>query len=119
MAGATAPQLKLEASGASRINASSVRAEQIAVGASGASHVFLGGGAGKLDADLSGASHLEARGLTTRTAEVEVSGASSAELTGQEAVSGSASGASHVKVWGNPPKLAVETSGASSVKTMP
>lgn len=117
--GATGPQLELEASGASHLHAAGVSGDALKVGASGASEVKLGGGVAKLEVDLSGASSLAARELTARTADVDVSGASNADVTSQEAVSGSASGASSVRVWGNPPKLAVDTSGASSVKSMP
>jgi hypothetical protein len=112
------PNLVLAASGASKVSAAGLKLESLKLEASGASHVEVTGSAGRLQAEVSGASHLAARELAVRTAAVEVSGASHAEVNGQEDVSGSASGAANVAVWGSPPRLAVSTSGAASVERM-
>jgi hypothetical protein len=116
--GAGGAPLALEASGASKVTAAGLSGDALDVEASGASHVKVTGSFTQLRAEVSGASHLEARELAVKTAALDVSGASGAEVNGQDAVSGSASGASNVKVWGSPPRLAVSTSGASSVESM-
>jgi hypothetical protein len=116
-AGAAAA-LALGASGASKLSAADVAGDAVDVEASGASQVKVAGTSTQLRAEVSGASQLEARALAVRTAALDVSGASGAEVTGHDAVSGSASGASNVKVWGSPSRLAVSTSGASSVESM-
>jgi hypothetical protein len=109
----------LSAHGASRLEVTGVSADRLEVDVSGASNVTLAGGAHLLVADVSGASHVHGRELAVRDAEVDLSGAATLEINGEENVTGDASGASQVRVWGNPPRLAIDTSGASSVKRLP
>ena len=109
--------IRVGASGASRLKVSGTKGDHLAIDASGASAVDIAGAIDDLVIDVSGASQVKARDLTVRKAVVDVSGASTLELNGQD-VTGDASGASNVKVWGGAQRLAVDTSGASSVKSM-
>jgi hypothetical protein len=109
--------IRVAASGASRLTVKGVKGEHLAIDASGASNVHLTGAIDDLVIDVSGASTVKARDLVVRKAVVDVSGASTLELNGKD-VSGDASGASHVQVWGGPQRLAVEASGASSVRSV-
>jgi putative autotransporter adhesin-like protein len=109
--------LRLAAGGASRLVVTGTRGEHLALDASGASSVAIDGAIDDLVIDVSGASHVQARALVVSKAVVDVSGASTLELNGKD-ISGDASGASTVQVWGGPSHLAVDTSGASSVRKM-
>jgi putative autotransporter adhesin-like protein len=109
--------IRVGASGASQLKVKATKGAHLAIDASGASTVEIAGAIDNLVIDVSGASQVRARDLTVRKAVVDVSGASKLELNGQD-VSGDASGASSVLVWGGPQRLAVETSGASSVRNM-
>jgi len=109
--------IRVGASGASRLTVTGTKGDHLAIDASGASHVDIAGAIDDLVIDVSGASQVKARDLAVRKAVVDVSGASTLELNGKD-VSGDASGASNVKVWGGAQRLAVDTSGASSVKSM-
>jgi hypothetical protein len=117
VSGLSGDGVRLEASGASRLRANDIKGAHLALDASGASTVDLSGALDDLVTDVSGASHVRARELTVRKVVVDVSGASTLELSGRD-ISGDASGASTVQVWGAPERLAVETTGASSVRRM-
>jgi hypothetical protein len=117
VAGLSGEGMRLEASGASRLRATATKGEHLAIDASGASRVDVDGVIDDLVTDVSGASQVRAKELAVRKAVVDVSGASRLELRGKE-ISGDASGASTVEVWGAPEKMAVDTSGASSVRRM-
>jgi hypothetical protein len=109
--------MRLEASGASHLYATAIKGEHLAIDASGASRVEALGTIDDLVTDVSGASRVNAKELLLRKVVVDVSGASTLVVRGKE-ISGDASGASTVQVWGAPEKLAVDTSGASSVRRM-
>jgi hypothetical protein len=117
LAGLSGEGMRLGASGASDLRATNTGGQHLAIDASGASNIDIAGTVDDLVTDVSGASHVRAKALTVRKAVVDVSGASTLELNGKD-VSGDASGASQVQVWGAPTHLTVETSGASSVKNM-
>ena len=116
--GLRGPSLVLLLTGASRVRALDVEGERLRVEGHGASDVELTGRVDHLRAQLTGACHVHGRGLGTRRASLELSGASDLDLTGGEDVTGEASGASTVRVWGPAPRLAIETTGASSVRWM-
>jgi hypothetical protein len=118
VAGLTGAGMRLGASGASHLAVKAATGEHLAIDASGASTVDVAGAVDDLVVDVSGASQVNARGLTVRKAVVDVSGASGLQLNGKD-ISGDATGASHVQVWGPPSRLAIEASGASSVDSMP
>jgi hypothetical protein len=117
VAAGLAGDIRVGASGASHLHASATKGEHMAIDASGASRVEIAGAVDDLVIDVSGASTVDARDLVVRKAVVDVSGASTLKLNGQD-ISGDASGASNVQVWGAPARLAVEATGASSVKSM-
>lgn len=117
VAGLSGEGIRVAASGASRLKVKDTKGTHLALDASGASTVDVTGAIDDLVTDVSGASQVHARDLVVRKAVVDVSGASRLELNGKD-VSGDATGASSVQVWGGPQRLAVETSGASSVTSM-
>lgn len=81
---------------------------------SGGSVLKLHGLGDEFTADISGASNLNAYDFPVRTAKLGLSGGSVAKVTVSDALSVSASGASHVSYHGNP-SLESELSGSSSV----
>jgi hypothetical protein len=117
VSGLTGEGMHLAAHGASRLNARDARGEHVAIDASGASQVEVAGTVDSLVVDVSGASQVRARELEVRKAVVDVSGASTLQLQGQD-VTGDASGASRLQVWGARQRLAVDSTGASSVQKM-
>jgi len=117
VSGLSGEGIRVGASGASHLKLTGTKGDHLAIDASGASTVEIAGAIDDLVIDVSGASQVRARDLAVRKAVVDVSGASKLELNGKD-VSGDASGASSVLVWGGPQRLAVETSGASSVRNM-
>lgn len=110
--------VELEASGASRVRVDSIEAGDVHLRASGASRISISGGfIAELEGDASGASFLDLREVSlTGDASLDLSGASQAEVTAAGRVSGSASGASSLVVYGDPSSVDVSTSGASNVR---
>lgn len=107
---------KLEASGASHIDVIDLETAELKIDVSGASSVSIAGTAGgSIELDVSGASEANLRELPIITADVDISGASNVDLGLAEAVEGSASGASHLRVASDT-RIDVETSGSSSVQ---
>ena len=104
----------LNASGATDVSISGSTSD-LALEVSGVSNVTVSGAAGRVQLDASGASDVDLSGLSVGDAAVEVSGASTIVLEASGVVSGSASGASQVRVRGNPTSVNIDTSGASSV----
>jgi hypothetical protein len=113
--GVVEDDLRLDASGASSIEAPSAELDELVVGLSGASRATLKGGASHLDANVSGASRLSLFDLAIEEATVELSGASAAELTVEDRLEATASGASSVRYRGDPDRVISDVSGASSV----
>lgn len=112
----TTPTLvELDAGGASTVTVSGLQGESFEVELSGASEATLRGQTTDLEVDLSGASRLHSEELSASSVDVEVSGASHAEVTANEEVDADASGASTVRVHGNPSKVSKDTSGASKI----
>lgn len=107
--------IELRASGASELDVIDLDGSNIEVNVSGASRAILAGDADSADVNVSGASSLDLRGLELDSATVDVSGASNAEFGPAEVVSGSASGASHIRVEAST-VLDIETSGSSSAR---
>lgn len=102
------------ASGASRLTGE-VIAGAAYLDAEGASNISLTGSAETMQLTLSGASKAALGDFTTVDAEVDLSGASSAEVTATGSLEGSASGSSRIRYGGDPQRVRVATSGASSV----
>jgi len=107
--------LRLDASGASAIEIPSAELDELVVALSGASRATVAGSASTLDADVSGASRLSLFDLAVDEAQVGVSGASTAEVTVEDELEATASGASSVRYDGDPDRVLSDVSGASSV----
>jgi Putative auto-transporter adhesin, head GIN domain len=132
----TAPEYKsIQVSGASKIIAdNTISANDLHLGASGASQISMEVDGGKISSDLSGASSLSLKGqatdfdleasgashskcyeLVAENAMIDLSGASSAEITASKNLRADASGASHVRYKGDA-SVNSNTSGAGSVR---
>lgn len=109
--------LSLECSGASTFKGD-VQASTLKVDGSGASVISITGQTGTLSLDLSGASSLKGEGFLALTAAVEGSGASNATLQVKESLSAELSGASKLHYKGTPRMEKMDTSGASTVRSM-
>jgi len=107
--------LGIDASGASSIDIPAAELDELVVGLSGASRATLGGSASTLDAEVSGASRLASFDLATDEARVAVSGAGEVELTVEDELEATASGASSVRYEGDPDRVISDVSGSSSV----
>lgn len=113
--GIVTEDLRVHATGASSIQLPSAELDELVVGLSGASGAVVGGSASTIDADVCGASRLSLFDLTCEEARVEVSGASTAELTVEDELEATASGASSIRYGGDPDRVISDVSGASSV----
>jgi hypothetical protein len=105
----------LTSSGASRVTADLLEVARARIEASGASRLTLTGVAEIVDLRVSGASTFNGSNLDAIDVDASVSGASRVDVRASGTVRGSASGASHVDVWGEPARVDVTTSGASQV----
>jgi hypothetical protein len=83
--------------------------------ASGASDVRVAGSVSSYRLDASGASQVDLRELEAIDIEVDISGASDVDLFATGTVRGDVSGASDVKVLGEPVSVLIDSSGASTV----
>lgn len=107
-------KFKLELSGASKctINAMTDRFD---AELSGASHCTLTGRTDRLTVKCSGASQFMGADFPSQSVDAEAGGASTIEVQASDELKAEASGASHVRYVGSPPKLKKEASGASSI----
>jgi hypothetical protein len=112
---AASESFEIEASGASQANVSGIETSKLVVKASGASRMTMAGRAKSAKVELSGASQIHSKELTTEELHADLSGASHGDVQATASVRADLSGASSLNVAGNPPKQAVETSGASSI----
>lgn len=110
-------RLDLDISGACSLEFD-MEADRLNLDLSGASKLRLNGYVNYLDADCSGSSKLMLAGLKTKKVSFDSSGASTAEFWVTESLDVESSGASNVRYKGNPARVNVENSGASSVKKM-
>jgi len=111
----SAPNLeRVDASGASHVNISNLKNDELTVDTSGASKINVAGETGNLIVDVSGASQLDLSGLSAATANIEASGASKVNVNVANELIADASGASRITYAGSP-KVQKSTSGASSV----
>jgi hypothetical protein len=114
-----ARRLRVEANGASTVTLDDVQADELEVEANGASTITAAGTAKAARLGASGASKIVSSGLSVETASVDLSGASNGEIRVGQAVSGTTSGASNLKVHGDPGQRAIDSSGASDVDFLP
>ncbi|MCP4306708.1 MAG: hypothetical protein GY926_18885 [bacterium] len=89
--------------------------EVVGIEVSGASGVTATGPAAAYRLDASGASRVDLRNLEAFDVELDISGASDVDVYATGTVSGSASGASNLSVYGKPASVLVDSSGASDV----
>jgi hypothetical protein len=82
---------------------------------SGASNLALHGHANAIKADVAGASALKGFDFQVARAEILTTGAATAKVNVTESLKANASGASDVKVKGQPKELTAESSGAASI----
>jgi hypothetical protein len=112
----TTPNLNgISLSGACKINADGINSENFAIEFSGACSGNVSGKSNNVNVDLSGASKLNASELKSSNVKVDVSGASKCDIFSDNSLFVDASGASFVKVFGNPKDLKSDLSGASKV----
>lgn len=111
----TINQLTGELSGSSDLKGNSFTVNRIKLDLSGASELDLKGSGNDMELECSGASEVEADKFPVKNFSGKLSGASEADLYVTETFSGSASGASTIKVKGWPRVLKSETSGGSSI----
>lgn len=105
----------LDCSGASNVKAE-INTTKLVADLSGASKVTLVGSAQTQEVELSGASTYRAQDLNSINSRLDLSGASSATISTMDELIVEASGASSVDYYGNPEKVDVDASGASSVR---
>jgi hypothetical protein len=113
-AGAT-PDLDVVARGGSTVTVGGVQGGRLAVEGASASRIVVTGTADVLECTLSGASRGDARALIVGSAKVKLAGASRLDLSPKRAVSGEATGASKLAVWGKPRRIGVATRDSASV----
>ena len=107
--------LALHCSGAGSVNLK-IDCNSLEIIASGASDVYLEGNTRSLSAEVSGASKMKTSGLECQAAEVDLSGASKIEITVTGQITGKASSASSLNIWGGA-SVDVSTSGAARVSS--
>ncbi|HVY47441.1 MAG TPA: DUF2807 domain-containing protein, partial [Minicystis sp.] len=105
----------VDASGATTVDVSGVKADAFHVRATGANHLHVTGTTKKLDVEASGASAVSAEGLPADAVTVHASGACSTEVTANKSLDAHASGASHVSFAGHPADVKKDATGASSI----
>lgn len=111
------PELaSLNISGASKAEVANVKTDSLKLEASGASKINISGEANKLESDATGASSIDAESLMVTDANVKASGASNTTVSATTDLNADASGASKIYYTGEPKNLSPKSSGASSVK---
>ncbi len=108
-------QFAIEVSGASEVRVDAIDVSTLVVDISGAGKAQVSGQANTVTLSNSGASNLDATQLKSESAKVNLSGASTAEVVVSSSITGDLSGASRLRVHGNPAKRDLETSGASNL----
>lgn len=106
--------INLNASGASSIKLN-LEANSINCFEVGASNVNLEGTTNHLAANVSGAANLKAYKLVTKVAVIDASGAASVKVNVTEKLNSSASGASDIKIKGDPKELNAEATSAANI----
>lgn len=107
---------ELKTSGASNVLLG-LKANTFTLKTSGASDVKLNGTAQEFIIESSGASNVKAKEFEAEFARVTVSGASDVHVNAKQELSGAVSGASDVKVYGNPAVNNLRKSGASDIRS--
>lgn len=103
-------------SGASRSSIAGFEGGELSVRLSGASKMTLSGNFKRLVTTASGASELQAFDAPADEADADASGASELRITATNRLSATASGASNIRYRGNPVRLQMNATGASSIR---
>jgi hypothetical protein len=112
----TMPRLtEVEASGASSVQVSGLRAETLTARVSGASAIQASGTTGRLTVSASGSSSIRMADLNANVVDARASGASNIQVQARESLVAEASGASTISYSGSPGQTRVESSGASNI----
>lgn len=113
----TTPSLdEIELSGAATMNIEGVNGESMKVTLSGASTSRVSGSVESLNVRTSGDATADLEQLKSTQAVVATSGASKATVSVSESIEADCSGASKVRVMGNPPETKFNTSGGAKVE---
>lgn len=112
-----ATRSEIEVSGASSLHFQQ-DADFVSVEVSGASNATMTGSVTKAQVEISGASSLHAFGYEAEEMDVICSGASDADVLVTKNIGVRASGASDIRVKGNPSFTHTSSTGASSIKTL-
>jgi hypothetical protein len=103
-------------SGGIKLRASGIASDTVKIDASGGVEATLDGKAKTVDVDVSGGTNLDTRKLQATSVTLDASGGCDVKVNASKSVKGQASGGVSVDVYGNPPEVAVEASGAASVE---
>ena len=107
----------VDASGACKINVEGIESSKFSIDMSGACKGTFSGNTEKLNIELSGATKLNTSDLKAVDVSVDVSGASKCSVYSSESMVADASGASKVVIYGDPPKVETDVSGAGSISS--
>jgi len=105
----------VDLSGACKIDVEGIKTNKFSIDMSGACKGTFAGSTEKLSIDLSGATKVNTEDLKAVDAIVDVSGASKCSVFSSSSLSADASGASKIVIYGDPPKVKTDISGASSI----
>lgn len=110
-------KIKLELSGASRVNLKNIEAAMLEAEITGASTINVAGVSKQVTVMASGASTFLGSGLQTDEASLIVTGASVARISVSNKLTATASGSSKILYQGNPPVQVLKSTGASKIKS--
>lgn len=113
--GMTADRASIEVDGAAQVTVEDLTAQDLNIEASGAGQATIQGTAKSVRVAAGGAAKVLADKLQAETAHVEASGASEIAVNASQDVSGEATGASTIRVLGDPPRSNVNGSAAARV----
>lgn len=112
----TAPNIKkIESSGVSKITASGIKNDSLAIESSGASKISAAGETAKLSVNVSGAGSVNAEDLKAVDADIRASGACKISVNVSGSLKTDASGASNITYTGDPKTVDNHQSGVGSV----
>ena len=109
-------KIKLELSGASRVNLKNIEAAMLEADITGASTISVAGVSKQVSVMASGASTFLGSGLQADEASLIVTGASDARISVSNKLTATASGSSKILYQGNPPVQVLKSTGASKIK---
>ena len=113
----SAPDIdSIDASGVAKVTLAGVKNNELRIDTSGASKVNIDGETANLTIEVSGASSINAENLKAENANVDASGASHVSVFATAELKSDASGASKIVYSGGPKNVEKRSSGASSVR---